>query len=146
VIAGGDMAVTGPPTEVIEWFVGIDAPAVPVFPQDTQLELLAIASGGVATSGRDFRRWRQGGQWRHHIIDPRTGSPADTDVLAATVVAPSAWMAEIGAKVALLLGSGEGLEWLEARALMAGLLVLEDGREARSTRLKNYVWSTENGI
>jgi thiamine biosynthesis lipoprotein len=109
------------------------------------LELLRITTGGVATSGRDFRRWRQGGQWRHHIIDPRTGSPANTNVLAATVIAPSACMAEIGAKVALLLGSGEGLEWLEARASLAGLLVLEDGSVVRSLRLRNYVWSTENG-
>jgi hypothetical protein len=54
-------------------------------------------------------------------------------------------MAEIGAKVALLLGSGEGLEWLEARASLAGLLVLEDGSVVRSLRLRNYVWSTENG-
>src|SRR5439155_9167707 len=136
--AGGDIAISGPGFPGEGWPIGVEAPVLPEFSPDTQLELLRITAGGVATSGRDFRRWRQGGQWRHHIIDPRTGSPANTDVLAATVVAPSACMAEIGAKVALLLGSVEGLEWLEGRDSMAGLVVLGDGGEGRSGRLKKY--------
>lgn len=90
---------------------------------------------GVATSGRDVRRWQRNGVWHHHILDPRSGQPAITDVISATVVAPTALEADIAAKVALILGSRDGLAWLEARPTLAGLLVLEDGRVIHSRRL-----------
>ena len=73
--------------------------------------------------------------WYHHILDPRTGRPAETDVLSATVAGPSAVRAEMAAKAALILGSRAGLAWLEARPEMAGLLVLENGHVLRSARL-----------
>ncbi len=140
--AGGDIAVTGPMSDGKGWPVGVADPASPADTCDPRpLELLMLNGGGVATSGRDYRRWQFKGKWQHHIIDPRTGLPAETDVLAATVLAPTACEAEVGAKAALILGSRDGLDWLEARQDMAGLLVLEDGRVLRSRRLKGYLWS-----
>ncbi len=100
-----------------------------------------IARGGVATSGRDYRRWQRDGAWQHHILDPRTGQPAATDVLSATVIAPTAREAEAAAKAALILGSREGLEWLETHPAFAGLLILEDSRMRYSHRLYKYLWS-----
>ena len=95
---------------------------------------------GVATSGRDRRRWQQDGVWRHHIIDPRTGMPAETDVLSATVIAPDLIWAEIAAKTAFILGSQAGLAWIEERPALAAVLVLEDGRGLFSTRMEGYLW------
>jgi thiamine biosynthesis lipoprotein len=135
--AGGDIAVSGPMADGQPWPIEVADPADPI----GQLELLMLPAGGVATSGRDYRRWRQGAAWQHHILDPRTGHPAETDVLSATVIAPSAREAETAAKVALIRGARDGLAWLEARPSLAGLLVLEDGRVARSRRLKDYVWN-----
>ena len=134
--AGGDIAVSGRLADGQRWPIGIADPADP----DAQIDLLLLDAGGVATSGRDYRRWRHDGVWQHHILDPRTGRPAETDVLSATVVAQSARAAEIAAKTVLILGSCDGLAWLEARPAVAGLLVLDNGRVLRSTRLKHYVW------
>jgi thiamine biosynthesis lipoprotein len=133
--AGGDIAVSGPLPEDKPWPVGVADPMAP----DRDLEILLVRRGGVATSGRDYRRWQHAGRWQHHILDPRTGRPATTDVLSATVVAPTACEAEASAKVALILGSRDGLTWLDARPELAGLLVLEDGRVLRSRRLQAYV-------
>ena len=101
--AGGDIAVSGPMADGSPWPVAVDDPQRP----GARLDLLLLTAGGVATSGRDYRRWRQGeGEGdAHHIIDPRTGAPARTDALSATVVAPSAAAAEAGAKTALIQGS-----------------------------------------
>jgi len=88
--AGGDLAVRGG--------------AWPVELEGTGL-VLELASGAIATSGRDRRRWRRGGDERHHLIDPATGRPAETDLLRATVVAPTAVEAEVLAKVAFLGGA-----------------------------------------
>ncbi|HMK07966.1 MAG TPA: FAD:protein FMN transferase, partial [Anaerolineales bacterium] len=135
--AAGDIAVSGPTASGDPWPIGVADPAH----AERQLAVLMIGKGGVATSGRDYRRWRQGGLWAHHIIDPRTGRPAQTDVLSATVVGPSARMAEAAAKAVLILGSREGLGWLEGRPALAGLVVLDDERVLTSRRMKPYLWS-----
>lgn len=84
--AGGDLAVHG-----ATWPVGLEGGPT-----------LALTEGAVATSGRDRRRWRRGDAWRHHLIDPRTGRPAETELLRVTVVAPTAVEAEVLAKAAFL--------------------------------------------
>jgi thiamine biosynthesis lipoprotein len=117
------------------WPIGIANPFAP----EESLGVLLVVRGGVATSGRDLRRWRKDGAEQHHIIDPRTGRPAQTDVLAATVVAPDGPSAEMAAKVALILGSQAGRAWLDERPTLAGLLVLEDGRIIRSRRMNAYL-------
>ena len=99
-----------------------------------------VGSGGVATSGRDYRRWTRNGTWQHHILDPRTGRPAQSDVLSATVIAPTAYEADVAAKTALILGSRDGLEWIEAHPALAGLLVTDEGQVIRSQRLNDYLW------
>jgi thiamine biosynthesis lipoprotein len=133
--AGGDIAVSGPMTGGSPWPVGVVDPIT-----DGQLDLVALSFGGIATSGRDYRRWPQGDTWQHHILDPRTSRPAETDVLSVTVVAPSAQQAEVAAKSALILGSRDGLDWIEARPPLAALLVLERGRIVRSGRWHDHTW------
>lgn len=134
--AGGDIAVCGAQTDGLPWPIGVANPRTP----DQNLDLVLLVQGGVATSGRDYRRWQRNGIWQHHIIDPRTMQPAVTDVLSATVIGSSAVECEVGAKVALLLGGHDGLAWLEARPPFAGLLILEDGTVLRSSRLAAYRW------
>ncbi len=135
--AGGDIAVSGPMVGGDPWPVAVADPSEP----ERDLAMLLLGEGAVATSGRDYRRWKRDGVEQHHIIDPRTGRPAETDVLAATIIAPSAREAEIAAKVALILGSRAGLEWVQAREEYAGLFVLESGRVLKTRRFEDYVWS-----
>lgn len=129
--AGGDIVVSGPLSDGSPWPIAIANPFVP----DDALEMLLLTQGAVATSGRDYRHWQRGGIEQHHIIDPRTGQPAQTDVLTATIVGPSGPAVEMAAKVALILGSRAGLAWLDARPTLAGLLVLQDGQVLHSRRL-----------
>jgi thiamine biosynthesis lipoprotein len=67
---------------------------------------------GAATSGTTKRAWAGG----HHLIDPRTGLPAVSDLSEVSVHAPTATDAEIFAKVALLLGSRDAPAWLGPRS------------------------------
>jgi len=135
--AGGDIAVSGPLADGSRWPVGIANP----LDDAQQLRLLGLADRCVATSGRDFHRWQRGGVWQHHILDPLTGLPAQTEILSATLIAPSAGQAEVAAKTVLILGRHAWLDWLEARPSLAGLLVLEDGEVVTSRRLPAYLWS-----
>jgi thiamine biosynthesis lipoprotein len=116
--AGGDVAVRGRPREGV-WPVGVETP-------DGDLTL-GLAAGGLATSGRDRRRWRRGGAERHHLIDPATGLPAESDLLRVTVVAADAVEAEVLAKALLLAGEAAAVAEAEAQGVPS-VLVTADGR------------------
>lgn len=134
--AGGDIAISGLQSDGQPWPVGVIDP----FNADTQFEILQLGNCGVATSGTDYRRWTQNGHEKHHIIDPRTGNPAETDVLSATIVAPSVIDAETAAKVVLISGSQAGMAWLEGNQSLAGILVLKNGERLYSRRMDHWIW------
>ena len=110
VSAGGDIALRGVPEEGF-WPVAVeDGPT------------LALSEGGLATSGSDRRRWRRGGRERHHLIDPVTGTPAESDLLRVTAVGADAIDAEVLAK-SLFLGGRAAAE----TAGVPAVLVTVDG-------------------
>jgi len=133
--AGGDIAISGPRLNNDPWLVGISNP----FEPDKDIVSLRLHGGGVATSGKDRRRWMRGDILSHHIIDPRTGQPAETDILTTTIIAPTVMEAEAAAKAVFLLGSNAGLDWIEADTGLAGSLVLDDGQVIASQRLEKYL-------
>jgi thiamine biosynthesis lipoprotein len=130
--ADGDVALRIGPND--EWLVGVADPRQPAASLATLRLNGATAWStrfGVATSGTSVHRWKHGaGRPAHHLIDPRTGRPADTDVVQATVVAPSAREAEVIAKAAVILGSRDALRFLDRSAAHAALLLLESGELA----------------
>jgi thiamine biosynthesis lipoprotein len=134
--AGGDIAISGPRPAGDAWPIGINNP----FESGVNFDTLRLGRCGVATSGKDYHRWLRDGNLYHHIIDPRSGAPAATDILAVTVVAPTVLDAEAAAKAVFILGSRAGLEWLEADPDLAGVLVLDDGGFLYSRRLSAYLW------
>jgi thiamine biosynthesis lipoprotein len=133
--AGGDIAITGLRPGGESWPVGVADP----FRPSMHLEILHLEGGGVATSGKDYRRWTVNGQRQHHLIDPRTGLPAESDVLAATVIAPTVMIAEALAKLVLLSGSAAGLHLLDGDPALAGVIVLENGQCLYSRTAEDYL-------
>lgn len=88
------------------------------------VETLRVADGGVATSGITRRAWqRADGAPAHHLLDPASGKPASTGVVQATALAPTAFLADVHAKWALLSGPALG----PSRLPHGGVLVLADG-------------------
>jgi thiamine biosynthesis lipoprotein len=118
--AGGDLAAYGLPTGEGAWPVSITGYRDDVW-------TVPLHHGALATSGTARRHWRQGGERRHHLLDPRTGRPADSGLWSVSVVAARCVQAEVAAKVAFVLGSQDGARFLHDRGL-AGLLIEENGR------------------
>lgn len=119
VSAGGDVAVRGRP-ETGVWSVAVDDSIT-----------LGLTEGGIATSGRDRRRWRRGGRELHHLIDPSTGAPAETDLVRVTAVGKDAVDAEVLAKTLFLAGEREA-----ADSSVPAVLVTADGRTRFSRGLE----------
>jgi thiamine biosynthesis lipoprotein len=86
---GGDIAVWGTTPDGGPWRVGVADPRG----TGSQLCMLGLEVGGVATSGRDRRRFGPN-RSLHHLIDPGTGTSAVAGPLAVTVVAEDAGEAE----------------------------------------------------
>lgn len=115
--AGGDIRATAPPGGE-PWPVAVQDP----FDDSRDLLVISLAGGAMATSSVGRRRWLVGGQAMHHLIDPRTGRPAESDLHTVTVLAPTAVEAEIAAKVALMLGRDGARRLLDRRSLPAILV------------------------
>ena len=93
---GGDLRAWGtPPDGAAGWSVAVDDLDVTI----------SIVAGAIATSSTGRRRWSTIDGDAHHLIDPRTGRPATSDVRAVTVVDESALVAEVLAKAALIAGT-----------------------------------------
>jgi FAD:protein FMN transferase len=113
--AGGDIA-----TRAGAWTVSVETAAEP-------LTLELSGSSALATSGRDLRRWRRAGRELHHLIDPATGLPSESDLLRVTAVAHDAVDAEVAAKALFLAGADAAREEADCLGIPA-LLVTQDGR------------------
>ena len=117
---GGDLRVTGTPPSGQAWTVAVEHPWAP-----QPLALVGLDDGAVATSTSLRRQWQAGGQTRHHLIDPWTGLPSESDLTLASVVAARAWAAEVLAKAVLLRGSAGAFDLIDG--LGAEALAVDTG-------------------
>lgn len=85
---------------------------------------------GVATSGTFHRQGQTGGNW-HHIIDPRRGGPAISDIKLCTVVAKTATLADVLASCAVILGSHKAPDFLKNKGALA--YVIQTGEQVLSS-------------
>ncbi len=130
--ADGDVAARVAPGD--EWAIGVADPREPgALLATVRLDAPAgMRRLGLATSGTSNHRWSHADGERHHLIDPQTLRPAETDVVQATVLAGSAREAEAFAKTAVILGSARAFDRL-ARPGVYGVLVLTTRGEIRAT-------------
>ena len=115
---GGDIAVAGEPPES-GWPVLVAEDSAARL--DSPGQVIAIRSGGLATSSTTVRRWRQQGIERHHIVDPRTGAEAKVYWRTVSVVAASCVDANAAATASIVWGR-KALPWLEGHRLAARLV------------------------
>jgi thiamine biosynthesis lipoprotein len=120
VCLGGDIATAGPAPHG-GWRVLVqDLPADPA-------QTVGLPAGAaLATSSTVSRRWRHHGIALHHIVDPRTGTPATTRWRSATVAAATCLQANAASTAALVHGDGAPA-WLR-RTRLPVRLVGADGR------------------
>ena len=124
--AGGDLYLGGCSPDGNPWSVGIRHPRT-----DQELvDALQVSNVAVCTSG-DYERRIPGDDDGHHILDPRTGSSANA-VSSATVVAPTAMVADALATAAFVLGPADGIQLLERQGVDG--LIVSPTMERFSTR------------
>ena len=118
---GGDIAVAGPAPEG-GWRIRVqDVTGAPDETPDGPYALIAIRDGGLATSSTRARRWQRGGDVLHHILDPRTGLPAEPVWRTVLVAAGTCADANAASTAAVIRGRA-ALGWLARLGLPARLV------------------------
>lgn len=97
---GGDIRVAGEAPDG-GWCIPVEDP----LDEGRTWTELRLTGGAVVTSTTRFRRWVRDGVEQHHLIDPATGRPSETGVVAAVARSEEAWWAEGVAKAAVVAGA-----------------------------------------
>ena len=122
---GGNVLALGVKPDGSAWKVGIRDPNGSA--QSIIGSVTANGRTGVVTSGLYERSFVEDGVTYHHILDPRTGFPVETDLSAATVICESSTDGDAFATVLFLLGHDRALAFLDAREDLCGLVIDRDG-------------------
>jgi thiamine biosynthesis lipoprotein len=118
---GGQMIVHGLPPGQAYWPIDIASPQN----RTKTAAPLALTSGSLATSGGSERDLQVNGRRISHILDPRTGQPAQFTG-SVSVWHEKALVADILSTALFVMGPEEGLAWAEDRGIAACFLVPDD--------------------
>jgi thiamine biosynthesis lipoprotein len=142
VSAGGDVLFIGQPSDGLGWDIYLEDPRAPA----QMLAQLNISSGAVATSSVMKRSWQQGNQTRHHLIDPRTGQPAQTEWLSVTVICPDIIAADVYAKTILIGGPRVAKDLLERMPELSFIAVDQHGNLVGSPNFKEFIYEPASDL
>jgi FAD:protein FMN transferase len=122
------------------WTVGLRHPIRP----QRRVGEVVLRDRALGTSGSWAQSFRHEGRRYGHVIDPRTGRPADR-LLSATVLAPSAALADALATAFYVMGAEAAAEFCRARPDLAAVLACPacrgGGMELRTVGLAEGEWT-----
>jgi thiamine biosynthesis lipoprotein len=133
---GGDLILSGRDETGKMWSVGVQDPST--------LESILLSGRAakkqlaVATSGIVARKGQKNNFVWHHLIDSRSGLPADNDLLSVTVFASTVTMADVFAKTVLILGGRAGLDFIGRQPDCACMIINKELSVCSSGNIINY--------
>lgn len=133
---GGDVRVWGESTAPAGWRIAVTDPRRHA-DNAAPLTQLLLTDRAVSSSGDYARGFDIGGRHWSHIIDPRTGYPADQNA-GVTVVAGDNATANALATTLSVLPADEGLRLVAATPGAEALIVAANGEELRSPGFARY--------
>lgn len=139
--AGGDLGTFGAGPERTSgdtqcWRAQVEDPRGGTVP----LAVLDVSDAAAATSSIRLRRWKHQGREVHHLIDPASGHPASTDLLAVTVLHEDAEWAEVWAKTLFVAGASGIASLAESESLAAYWVGPHSEPRASSRMRERIMW------
>lgn len=111
IAVGGSIGLYGEKPDGSPWVVAIRDPDGAA--TDT-IGTLSLSPGFVSTSGTYEKVRTSGGKSYHHLLDPATGYPAETDLVSATVVCANGALSDALATACVVMGSADGAALLRS--------------------------------
>ena len=135
---GGNVITVGLKPKGASWLIGI---ARPFSAREDLIGVLHTGEATVVTAGIYERQFVSDGELYHHILDPSTGMPAQSNVVSATIVSTSSMEADALSTIFLLMGIDDGTgaiieeqlreayEYFKANIGLLGIIIIvDDGR------------------
>ena len=137
---GGNVTVVGPRPDGGPWRVAVKDP------QDTSnyLCVLSLEDVTASTSGGYERYFEEDGVRYHHIIDPKTGHPADTGLLSVTVVSANPVLADALSTALFVAGPEAALDFWRSRDDFELVLCRTDGTVTVTEGLEDGLQTRED--
>ena len=132
---GGDIRVIGTKPDRSAFHIGINDP----FNEGSISSSLDITDMAVATSGIYERCFTENGRTYHHILDPSTGYPADTDIESVTVICKKAVDADCLCTVSILYGSQKAVDLIEKTKDTEAVIILTDKTLIKTSGVDKYI-------
>lgn len=131
---GGNIQAIGTKPDGSSWKVGIRDPKGG---QQDYIGVLSVENQAVVTSGGYERYFEEDGETYIHIINPRTGYPADGDLLSVTIVSKDGTLADGMSTALYIMGYEKACQfWRQHREEFNVILVTDDGKIHISENLK----------
>ena len=131
---GGNVYALGSKSDGGAWNVGLQDPNEP---SGAVFGKVAATDASVVTSGLYERNFTSGGVLYHHILDPKTGYPAETDLVASTILSKKSIDGDAYATILFLQGAQTAMETLESHPDLEGLVVSADGQTSQTS---GFAW------
>ncbi|MFO7951991.1 MAG: FAD:protein FMN transferase [Bacillota bacterium] len=132
--AGGDIGLIGSRPDGEPWRIGVRNPRH----EQEMIAVLPVSDLAVVTSGDYERAFEEDGTRYHHILDPETGMPAE-ELASATILAESVAEADVLSTAIIVLGPERGMEIIEQKAGVEGILVTPDLEVEISSGIEDLV-------
>jgi thiamine biosynthesis lipoprotein len=120
---GGNIGLTGPRPDGSPWRIGIQDPWGE---RGSYIGYLQLTGRSVSTSGDYERFFERGGKRYSHIIDPRTGYPAESGLASVTIVADSAVESDALSTAVFVLGADRGIALVKSLSGTQALCITGD--------------------
>lgn len=107
---GGNIFAYGQKKAGTGWTIGIRDPETE---QGSPILSVLVENKSVVTSGIYERYFEENGKKFHHILDTRTGYPAENELLSVSIIAPESMLADALSTSTFLLGTEKGMKLIE---------------------------------
>jgi len=127
---GGNVVVLGNKADGSAWIIAVEEPFSTEENAAGAQRLsgeISVRGGSVVTSGVYERKFVQDDVVYHHILDPSTGYPRESDVLSATIIGPVSADCDALSTICLMLGAEQALELIEGLDGYELVVIKRDG-------------------
>ncbi|MBE6851305.1 MAG: FAD:protein FMN transferase [Ruminococcus sp.] len=133
-VLGGNVLTIGSKPEADAWTIGITDP----FQPEQITASVKVSDMSVVTSGNYERYFEENGIRYHHILDPKTGSPANSGLVSATIIAESSTECDALSTAVYVLGAEKGMALLERMDGVEGILITDNGEFLLTSGMDAY--------